>query len=193
MAGKFENTIIVYTSDHGDMIGSHGLNQKGFAMHYDEVLRVPLIIRDPDSKANIHIDKLISLLDIIPTLADLTGIKITNETHGKSFASYFTNPDAENIRDYIIAETFKFADTDLGSGFEGGQGEYIDLSSFNPEKNAYNFSIRARDEKYIFHWKDTDEFYDLNVDPFENCNLYENLGSSAKSVGEISGNYLGSA
>jgi len=42
--GEYENTIIVFVSDHGDMMGAHGLLEKGHLLHYDEALRVPLII-----------------------------------------------------------------------------------------------------------------------------------------------------
>lgn len=178
--GKIDNTIIVYTSDHGDMIGSHGLNKKGFYMHYDEVTKVPLIIVDPDSRKDQKIDRLVSLIDIVPSLAELVGISINTNTidskiHGKSFCSLMNDPCAPKIRDFILAETFKFAQKELGNGFEGGHGEYIHPDSFNPDKNAYNISIRTENEKYIMHWRDKDEYYDLKKDPFENQNLYQEV------------------
>src|SRR5690606_33783350 len=46
--GELDRTIIVYTSDHGDMMGAYRLVEKGHLLHYDETMRVPVVIRHPD-------------------------------------------------------------------------------------------------------------------------------------------------
>lgn len=84
----FDNTIIVFTSDHGDYLGAHGLYQKWYSA-YDEAIHVPLIIKPPN---NIQFKKentleLTSSVDVLPTLFGLAGINI-NEIQKKLKLSY---------------------------------------------------------------------------------------------------------
>jgi len=72
--GKLEDTIIVYMSDHGELMGDHGLNCKG-PFHYEGLLRVPLIISYPKKlRSGIHTPALASTLDFMPTVLDLLEI-----------------------------------------------------------------------------------------------------------------------
>lgn len=76
-SGQAENTVIVYTSDHGEMGGAHGLREKG-PMIYRENLRVPLIICDPDVAGGRETDSLASSVDIVPTLLRRAGVTVAN-------------------------------------------------------------------------------------------------------------------
>jgi len=67
--GLAENTIVIYMSDHGDWLGDHGLVLKG-PMHYEGLLRVPLIARGPGIVKNAIVEEPVSTLDIGPTLYD---------------------------------------------------------------------------------------------------------------------------
>lgn len=168
---RFDDTIIVYTSDHGDMLGSHGLNQKNYTMHYEEVLRVPLIISDPDHRSSRRVNGLVSLMDVMPTLGELVGLEVGDDSiDGTSVASLMTHPDHKGIHDYLVAESFRFVERVMGGGEEGGNGDYIDPEGFDPEKNSINLSVKTETEKYIFHYRDQDELYDLCADPYENIN-----------------------
>lgn len=69
-SGQMDNTIIVYTADHGEMAGAHGLRQKG-PMVYKENSRIPLIIRHPDVRGGRTVENLGSTLDLLPTLVGL--------------------------------------------------------------------------------------------------------------------------
>lgn len=71
--GLADNTIIIYTSDHGDMLGAHGLRQKGPTM-YKENVRVPLIIRHPDVPGGNTTDAIGSAVDIAPTILSMCGV-----------------------------------------------------------------------------------------------------------------------
>lgn len=74
MLGLDQNTIVVFTSDHGEMGGAHGLRGKGpFA--YEESIHVPLIIRHPDVQGGRHCDALTSHIDIVPTILSLCGVE----------------------------------------------------------------------------------------------------------------------
>jgi len=163
---RFDNTIIIYTSDHGDMIGSHGLNQKSWQMHYDETNRVPFIITGPGIKRGRTVEEFISLMDVMPTLAEICGIEATSGIDGISFADAF-NSDSNFIgRDYVFTETFK--------NCHSGNGQYVDPENMINEHRTMNLSIRTTKEKYIFHWEDIDEYYDLENDPYENINIANN-------------------
>ncbi len=73
-AGEYDNTLIVVTSDHGDMLGGHGLHAKGVATAYEEVYNIPLIVRGaglpPGGEQR---DALVSLVDVAPTILDVCG------------------------------------------------------------------------------------------------------------------------
>ena len=68
-----DNTVVVYTSDHGDMLGAHGLRQKGASI-YKENVRVPLIVRHPDFRSGGSTDALGGPLDLAPTLLAFAGV-----------------------------------------------------------------------------------------------------------------------
>lgn len=71
--GLDDNTIVVYTADHGEMLGAHGLRQKGPTM-YKENVRVPFIVRHPDAKAGAATQALASAIDLVPTLLSFAGL-----------------------------------------------------------------------------------------------------------------------
>ncbi|MFC5464586.1 sulfatase-like hydrolase/transferase [Lederbergia graminis] len=163
--GIFNDTIIVFVSDHGDMMGSHGLVEKGFPLHYEEALRVPLIIANYGEIKDGRSEELVSLIDLLPTIAELTGVPIQQRVEGRSFANLLIGNGTTRIREYVLAESFKF------DGNEGGAGEYINAKDFNPNIDSVNYSIRTKDYKYIFRFSDKEELYDIQNDPYENVNL----------------------
>lgn len=71
--GLDDNTVIVYTSDHGDMLGAHGLRQKGPTM-YKENVRVPLIVCHPDHRSGATTQALAGPIDVLPTLLGIAGL-----------------------------------------------------------------------------------------------------------------------
>ena len=70
--GLAENTAVIFVSDHGDYLGDHGFYGKGF--HYDSIVRTPLILRGPGIRQGQSIHTVASVLDIAPSLLDITGI-----------------------------------------------------------------------------------------------------------------------
>jgi len=71
--GLYEDTIIIYTSDHGERAGAHGMRQKGGTI-YKEDLRVPLIVRHPDVKTSAGTSVLVSAIDLAPTILSFAGL-----------------------------------------------------------------------------------------------------------------------
>lgn len=88
--GLLDNTIIVYFSDHGEMLGSHGRWHKG--CFFEDSTRVPVIIRMPNSQnAGKRIDQHISLIDLFPTICEWTGAKFKHEIRGDSLMPLINN------------------------------------------------------------------------------------------------------
>lgn len=143
--GLRENTIIVFTGDQGFMLGEHGHWHK--SSMFDPSCKVPLIIVDPRKKASgIHENGMVGLVDIYPTLCELTGIDPKHSLSGKSLASQLMDIDA------------------YSKGVEYTMG------------SPYGYGVRTSELRYTEWRKDkvvaTDSMlYDLTVDPDEFFNL----------------------
>ena len=81
--GIADNTIVIYISDHGDWLGDHGLILKG-PMHYDGLLKVPMIVRGPDIPKGKRVDEPVSTLDLGPTFFDYGQANPLQTQHGES-------------------------------------------------------------------------------------------------------------
>lgn len=100
-SGVRENTIVVVTSDHGDMFGDHGLMLKA-GLHYEGCVRVPLVISAPGRAAGAA-TALVSSLDIGPTLLDLVGVEGYAGVHGTSLVGVMADTSA-TVRDGVYIE-----------------------------------------------------------------------------------------
>lgn len=95
--GLMENTVFVYTSDHGDMVGSQGEQRK--QKPWDESIRVPFVIRCPGASAGTTIRKPVNMVDLMPTLLDFAGIDVPDGVEGRSVRRLLTGqePDGDDI------------------------------------------------------------------------------------------------
>ena len=101
-SGQLDNTIIVYTADHGEMAGAHGLRQKG-PVTYKENSRVPLIVSHPDVSGGRTVDNLGSALDLVPTLVGLaTEGKTGTDTPGVDLSPALSGQTTQRDRDGIL-------------------------------------------------------------------------------------------
>ena len=138
------NTLIVFTSDHGDYMGAHRLMLKGIPA-FDDVYRIPLVMKGPGIPAGRQINQIVTLLDLAPTLVALTT--------GREFAGHG--------RSLIPLWQSKRPDWPSEA-----------LAECHGQRFYYTQRIIWRDNyKYIFNGFDEDELYDLTVDPFEMRNL----------------------
>ena len=104
-AGALENTIVVYLSDHGDLIGNHGLWWK--ANYYEESVRVPFLIAGPGVAPGVRRDELAALTDLVPTLCGLCGVALPGEVDGVDLAPLLASGHvAEAPRDHVISEYY---------------------------------------------------------------------------------------
>ena len=155
--GLDESTIIVFTSDHGDIFGDHGLILKHFT-HYQGVLRVPLIIRDLATGQGVH-RELVSSADIAPTILDLAGAPALPKAQGESLDGLISG-DATGWRAALIVEE------DQPFGVE-------DLAG--PVRIRTVITERFRLTEIA--GKGITELYDLRADPNELWNLANDVDS----------------
>ena len=100
--GELDNTIIVHTSDHGEMNGDYGLIYKSNFLN--GAVRIPLLVRTPDStNAGSICESPAEWIDIGPTLVELVGGELEHRQFGKSLCSVLTQPEATH-RDFAISE-----------------------------------------------------------------------------------------
>lgn len=81
---QLDNTIVIFASDHGEMLGDHGLYQK--SVMYEAALRVPLIVAGPGIEGGGVADTLVELIDLNPTICQLAGLPVLSDLDAHSFA-----------------------------------------------------------------------------------------------------------
>jgi arylsulfatase A-like enzyme len=158
--GLIDNTLLVRTSDHGEMCLNHGQREKAFNA-YEETIRVPLIISNPRLFPNaIHTDALACSIDIVPTLAKFVGVydMFKFAFQGQDLTPLFTNPQ-QKVRDAVH---FTYDDGFLPDRF---QMTPLRIRTIRTDKWKYSVYFDNQVIKYEY------ELYDLENDPLENDNL----------------------
>jgi hypothetical protein len=158
--GQRDNTIIIFTTDHGELLGDHGLSHKG-CRFYEGAVRVPLLISWPGRfKAGLRSNALVELTDIVPTLLDVIGQQVPRDLPGKSLLPMLegkASPD--HHRAYV-------------------RSEYYDALQLPNATHATMY----RDDRWklvVYHGLDAGELYDLREDPHEFRNLWNDAPSQA--------------
>jgi arylsulfatase A-like enzyme len=156
--GRWERTLLVLTSDHGEGLGAHGYWFDHGTFLYDEELHVPLIVRFPGAAhAGVRVKQQVRLLDVAPTVLDYLGVREALETSGESLVTAASGaPDETERASYALSDIAGDV-----SGFPIG---------------GRRMSLRTKAHKLIWsstHWLDTqrvperEEFYTLARDPGE--------------------------
>jgi arylsulfatase A-like enzyme len=111
--GLDKNSIIIFTSDHGEMMGSHGINPGQKQFPYDESIRVPFLISFPGLNKHDGITNRtpVTTPDILPTLLSMCKIDIPATIEGEDLSSIFLNPEKEIERAALITHPCPFAQT----------------------------------------------------------------------------------
>lgn len=103
--GQLENTIVVFTADHGEMLGDHGFLTK--SLPYEAALRIPMIVSGPGIAGGRSSDALVELNDLHPTLCDLAGVPDLPRVDAESFVNVLDDEAAEH-RGEALAELEQF-------------------------------------------------------------------------------------
>lgn len=168
--GQYENTIIIYTSDHGESLGDHGIYLKG-PYCYESAVHVPFIVHwGGHTLHGVTRDALVEMIDIAPTLCEAAGIPAPASFQGRSFLSLVTDEHcADHFRDSVYAEFYN--------------------SNIN-HRNPKAFLTMVCDGRWKLtkvHAPDGEadrggELYDLQSDPNEHHNLYGNPAYAAEQT-----------
>ncbi|MEK9612847.1 MAG: sulfatase [Flavobacteriaceae bacterium] len=151
--GLTENTLVVYTSDQGFYLGEHGWFDKRFM--YEESLRTPLLMRYPkEIPAGTVVEEMVQNLDFAPTFLDYANVAKPTELQGESF------------RELVAKKTTQWRDAIYYT--------YYEYPSVHMVKRHYG--IRTERYKLMHFYYDIDEWelYDLEKDPSEMVNVYNN-------------------
>jgi arylsulfatase A-like enzyme len=146
-AGQLDGTVVVFTSDHGELLGAHGLYAKNI-MAAEECYGVPMVFAGPGVRSGVVSESRVSLMDVGPTLLELVGLDPLPDADGESFAAELRN-DAVPARPRAFAESFG--------------GRYLLTQRV----------VWDGDWKLVFNGFDEDELYDLRADPHEMTNLID--------------------
>jgi arylsulfatase len=154
--GQLENTIIIFTSDHGEMLGDHGIYLKG-PHFYDCAVRVPLIISHPASvEGGRRSSALVELTDIAQTLLDAIGLPHHPGMQGQSLWPLLTG------------------EAPLGHHRDDVYCEYYNAMTGHTDPAPHLTMVRSDRHKLVaVHGADGGELYDLETDPNETHNLWD--------------------
>lgn len=160
--GRGDSTVIIYTTDHGDLCGSHRMMDKHFVM-YDDIVRVPLIIGSPAgrntdspsatdgwSRGSVYRGFVSHAIDLASTLCELAGVDPPDTFQGRSLVPVLRDePDANGE-----------PRSDIISAYHGGQ-----FGLFSQRM------VRDHEWKYVWNPTAVDELYHMTEDPWELVNL----------------------
>ena len=160
-AGRMRDTMIVFTSDHGDYLGDHWLGEK--ELFHEPSVRVPLIVYDPDPAADATrgtvTDKLVEAIDLVPTFLDAYRAKAKrHRLEGHSLLPLIRGPQPAEWRDSVFSE--------LDYAFYQAR-EFADKGA----NDARAYMLRTDKWKYIHYKGFPPQLFDLKDDPSELCDL----------------------
>ncbi|MBG99932.1 MAG: hypothetical protein CMN58_06265 [Solibacterales bacterium] len=157
-AGISENTIVVLSSDHGENLGSHHWFNKDLLI--DESIRVPMIFRYPKSvEPAVNRKQVASMIDVMPTLLELTGLKGPDSMQGQSLLSVLRGETETLPRNHAMIET-----------------EFYHIGIRTP---TYLYGMEIRDTEFVEEWPYFSTkpgskrlcLFDLETDPYQQHNL----------------------
>ena len=153
--GMQNDTMVVFTSDHGYFYGEHGLNAER-RLAYEETIRIPLIVRYPPlTTAGSTPAEMALSLDIAPTLLEIAGIQVAADMQGRSLVPVLKHEAREWRTSFLV--------------------EYFSDTVYPRIRNMGYVAARTSRHKYINYreLRGMDELYDLEKDPFEETNIVD--------------------
>lgn len=152
-AGLRDNTIVIFMSDHGELLGDHGMYWKG-GFFYEGLIRVPLILSWPGKiQQGVRSSALVELVDLAPTLLELADLPVPQYIQGQSLAGILTGqlpPDRH--KELVYAEYYH--------------------SAAMMNRVYATMCFDGRYKTVVHHNDETGEIYDLQTDPNEFTNLW---------------------
>ena len=155
-AGQLENTVVVFTSDHGRYVGGHGMDGHNIGA-FEELYNIPLIAAGPGIASGAVTDARVGLHDLCPTLLELAGLPPFESPDSRSFAGVLCDPTGHERE------------------FTTGYAEYFGSRYWLTQRVLWQ-----DDWKMVFNGFDRDELYNLREDPFETTNLANDPAQRAR-------------
>lgn len=164
-SGAADNTIVVFTSDHGDMMGDHGILAK--STQYEEAVRVPLLVRAPWLEGQgQRVTGRFSQIDLVPTLLDLLGQPVPSELHGQSRVGALQGDESLENEDVFIEWNGRHGRP--GPPFTTADEDTLRLLAL-----PWRTVIAADGWKLNLNSEDQCELYHLDTDPYEQHNRFD--------------------
>ena len=155
--GIFESSLVIVTSDHGEMLGEHGEDDHGYFI-YQSALKVPLIFKLPGRQTPRRIKDPVGLVDIVPTVCSLLGIAPPSPLHGRDLSACLTGDNISPAQRFIYTE------------------------SLYPTKYGGNSLLGLVTDRYKYIQTTRPELYDLDLDPAESDNLIVSRADVARTL-----------
>jgi arylsulfatase len=191
-SGEADRTVVIFTSDHGDMVGTHGLRQKGNLV-YDENFHVPFIVRHPDIPGGTTSRALVSAVDIAPTLLEVAGMDaaaISSDYPALHGHSLLPALEGASTRDGVLTAVESVATLDASFWNHFADPDVADRimdGSLRPDWRKRGFLRGYTDERFTFgryfsplepnRPSDLDQLFDNN-----DVVLYDRTNDPAESV-----------
>ena len=162
--GQRDETIVIFQSDHGEMLGDHGIYLKG-PYFYEPAVRVPLIVEGPGIESGVESDALVELTDLAPTLLDAAGMDRHPGMQGRSLWPILTGDTGpDHHRDSVYCE-------------------YYNTKPSHRDPTPYATMVRTDEEKLVrMHGQPGGELYDLAEDPGEVENHWDDPTMAARKT-----------
>jgi choline-sulfatase len=155
-AGVEQNTLVIFTSDHGDCVGAHRFNQK--TVFYDESARIPLIVRWPGQTQPAESDRLVNTgIDLLPTMCDAAGVDQPPHLPGRSLLPLALGQQVPSWREYVVCQNDLAQSGEVDGSRPTMQGRMV-------RTDRYKYCIYERGVR-------REALYDLQADPLETVNL----------------------
>lgn len=154
--GMYDDSMVVFTADHGEMLGNHALLQK--SCMYEEAVNVPLITKFPRQTTRVDVDDLTSHVDLAPTLYEVARIEPPDGMDGAPLSQ----AGASTVREHAFSE------------YHG-----------NSTLGYHQWMVRSRTHKLIDTGEYGMELYDLVNDPFEERNLIHTHAPPSEALGPL--------
>lgn len=161
-SGQLERTMVIFMSDHGEMLGDHGIYLKG-PYFYEPAIHIPLIISWPGRiTGGRRIESLVELVDLAPTLLEAAHLSVPPAMQGRSLWPILSNSHQQDThRNDVYCE-------------------YYNAMPWHSNPKAYGTMVRTKRYKLaLMHGQSSGELYDLEIDPSETCNLWNDPRSSS--------------
>jgi Tfp pilus assembly protein PilF len=158
--GLYESTLIIVTSDHGEMLGEHGEENHSYFI-YQAAVSVPLIIKMPGCNNAKSVDHAVGIIDIVPTVCGMLGLSVPEHLEGHDLSGYF-----------------KEGSTPAG-------GRYYYCESYTPTKYSANALLGVVDDRWKYIQTSRPELYNLAEDPSESENLVDRQPEEAQRLQKL--------